>query len=133
MIDPTVTNNKGVENAEKNLEQARHKGLARLKFDKENRTTLDAMPREYERFRKVIPKGEKITPDAWRKEIDKIINGQDPILEKMVGEVYDLAYAEVIGYNRDNEQREHMNEVKQKEREQECSMGPQRKHSYQER
>ncbi|WP_044933492.1 DUF3791 domain-containing protein [Butyrivibrio sp. AC2005] len=30
---------------------------------------------------------------------------------------HDLAYAEVIGYNRDNEQREHMNEVKQKERE----------------
>ena len=80
MIDPTVTNNKGVENAEKNLEQAKGtarvdvlsakisawerykgfmevynksqslKGLARLKFDKENRTTLDAMPKEYERF-----------------------------------------------------------------------------------
>ncbi len=109
------------------------KGFARLKFDKENRATLDAMPKEYERFRKVIPKGEKITPDAWRKEIDKIIDGQDPILEKMVGEVYDLAYAEVIGYNRDNEQREHMNEVKQKEREQERSHKPQRKHSYQER
>ena len=54
-------------------------------------------------------------------------------MEKMVGEVYDLAYAEVLGYNRDNEQREHMNEVKQKEREQERSLGPQRKHSYQER
>ena len=25
MIDPTVTNNKGVENAEKNLEQAKHR------------------------------------------------------------------------------------------------------------
>ena len=83
------------------------KGFARLKFDKENRATLDVMPKEYERFRKVIPKGEKITPDAWRKEIDKIIDGQNPILEKMVGEVYDLAYAEVLGYNRDNEQREY--------------------------
>lgn len=43
------------------------KGLAKWKFDKENKSTLDAMPEEYNRFRKVIPKGEKVTPDAWRK------------------------------------------------------------------
>ena len=43
------------------------KGLAKWKFDKENKYTLDAMPEEYNRFRKVIPKGEKVTPDAWRK------------------------------------------------------------------
>jgi hypothetical protein len=73
------------------------KGLARLKFDKENRTTLDAMPREYERFRKVIPKGEKITPDAWRKEIDKIIDGQDPILKKWSGKSMILLMQKSLG------------------------------------
>ena len=35
---------------------------------KENKAALDAMPKELERLRKVIPKGEKITPDAWQKK-----------------------------------------------------------------
>ncbi len=106
------------------------KGIAKWKFDKENRATLDAFPREIERLRKVISEGEKITPNAWRKEIDRIVYGQDPIQEKMAGEVYDLAFAEVLSFNKDNEEREHGNEIRQKEREQERSERPQRKHSY---
>ena len=62
-----------------------------------------------------------------------IVDGQDPIQEKMAGEVYDLAFAEVFGFNKDNEEREHGNEIRQKEREQERSERPQRKHGYQER
>ncbi|MBR1670744.1 MAG: hypothetical protein IJ695_08605 [Butyrivibrio sp.] len=48
------------------------KGLAKWKFDKENKATLGAMPKEPERLRNVIPKGEKITPDAWRKESESV-------------------------------------------------------------
>ena len=109
------------------------RGIAKWKFDKENRGTLDAFPGEIERLRKVIPEGEKITPNAWRKEIDRIVDGQEPIQEKMAGEVYDLAFAEVLSFNKGNEEREHGNEIRQKEREQERSERPQRKHSYLER
>ena len=109
------------------------KGIAKWKFDKENRATLDALSGEIERLRKVIPEGEKITPNAWRKEIERIVDGQEPIQEKMAGEVYDLAFAEVLSFNKNNEKREHSNEIRQKEREQERSERPQRKHSYLER
>ncbi len=51
----------------------------------------------------------------------------------MAGEVYDLAFAEALSFNKYNEEREHGNEIRQKEREQECSERPQRKHSYLER
>ena len=101
------------------------KGLAKWKFDKENRATLDAMPEEHARLRKVIPEGEKITPKAWRAEIDKIIDGQEPIEEKMAGEAYDLAYAEVLQFNKGNEERERNNDIsierKERERSERCS------------
>ena len=86
-----------------------------------------------ERLHKVIPEGEKITPNAWRKEIERIVDGQEPIQEKMAGEVYDLAFAEVLSFNKDNEKREHSNEIRQKEREQERSERLQSKYSYLER
>ena len=101
------------------------KGFAKWKFDKENRATLDAMPEEQARLRKVIPEGEKITPKAWRAEIDKIIDGQEPIEEKMAGEAYDLAYAEVLQFNKGNEERERNNDIsierKERERSERCS------------
>ena len=97
------------------------KGLAKWKFDKENKAALDVMPKELERLRKVIPKGEKITPDAWRKEIDKIIDGQEPIEEKMAGEVNDLAYAEVLKFNKSNEESERNNDISTERKERERS------------
>ena len=95
------------------------KGLAKWKFDKENRDTLDAMPEEHTRLRKVIPEGEKITPKAWQAEIDKIIDGQEPIEEKMAGEAYDLAYAEVLQFNKGNEERERNNDISTQRKERE--------------
>ena len=53
------------------------KGIAKWKFDKENRVTLDVFSGKIERLRKVIPEGEKITPNAWRKEIERIGDGQE--------------------------------------------------------
>ena len=53
------------------------KGIAKWKFDMENRATLDAFPGEIERLRKVIPECEKIKPNAWRKEIERIVDGQE--------------------------------------------------------
>jgi len=105
------------------------KGFAKLKFDKENKAVLDAFPEEVEKLRRVIPEGEPIVPKVWQKEIYDIIGKQFPIEDKMSAEVHDLAYAEVLKYNKENEQRERDNDRSAKQHEH--SRG--RKHSYYER
>lgn len=102
------------------------KGFTKLKFDKENKDVLDAFPEELEKLRKVIPEGEKITPQAWKKEIYQIIGEQIPIEDKMSDEVHDLAYAEVLSYNKSNEERERANDRSAMEHQ----INRQRKHSY---
>ena len=102
------------------------KGFTKLKFDKENKDVLDAFPEELEKLRKVIPEGEKITPQAWQKEIYQIIGEQIPIEDKMSDEVHDLAYVEVLSYNKSNEERERANDRSARKHQ----INRQRKHSY---
>lgn len=80
------------------------KCFAKMKFDKKHRAVLDALLEEQERLFKTIPKGEKKTPKAWQMEIFKILGEQFPIEDKMSAEVHDLAYAEVIKFNKTNEE-----------------------------
>ena len=101
-------------------------GFAKLKFDKENKDVLDAFPEELEKLRKVIPEDEKITPKVWQKEIYQIIGEQIPIEDKMSDEVHDLAYAEILNYNKSNEERERANDRSAREHQ----INRQRKHSY---
>ena len=105
------------------------KGFAKMKFDKQHRDILDALPEEEARLFKTIPKGEKITPKAWQKEIYQILGEQTPIEDKMSDEVHDLAYAEVLKYNKSNEERERANDRSAREHQ----ISRQRKHSYLER
>ena len=102
------------------------KGFAKLKFDKENKDVLDAFPEELEKLRKVIPEGEKITPKVWQKEIYQILGEQIPIEDDISAEVHDLAYAEVLSYNKTNEERERDNDLSAREHQ----INRQRKHSY---
>lgn len=105
------------------------KGFAKRKFDKENKAMLDAFPEEAERLRRVIPEGEAITPKLWQKEIYDILGEQFPIEDKLSVEVHDLAYAEVLKYNKGNEERERDNDRSAREHQ----ISRQRKHSYLER
>ena len=109
------------------------KGVAKWKFDKENKAILEEHPEQLRKLKAVIPDGEKITISSWEKEIADIKSKQNPLRDKLKGEINDLAFAEVLTYNRDNEQRERGNEAHKREKEQERSHKPQRKHSYQER
>ena len=81
-----------------------------MKFDKQHRAVLDALSEEQERLFKTIQKGEKITSKTWQKEIYKILGEQFPIKDKMCAEVHDLAYAEVMKFNKTNEEREQAND-----------------------
>ncbi|MBP3818774.1 MAG: MobA/MobL family protein [Butyrivibrio sp.] len=107
------------------------KGFAKMKFDKQHREVLEALPEEQERLFRTIPKGEKITPKAWQKEIYKILGEQFPIEDKMSVEVHDLAYAEVMKFNKTNEEREQANDRSALERQ--LKRQQTRKHSYLER
>ena len=42
---------------------------------------------------------------------NRIIDGQEPLEEKMAEEVHDLAYAEVLKFNKSNEEREKDNDI----------------------
>ena len=105
------------------------KGFAKLKFDRENKVMLDAYPSELARLRKVIPEGEKVTLGKWQKEIEQLLDEQEPIGAKIGEEVHDLAYAEVLKYNKGNEEREQANDRSTREHQ----ISRQRKHSYLER
>ncbi|WP_022755969.1 hypothetical protein [Butyrivibrio fibrisolvens] len=100
-----------------------------MKFDKQHRAVLDALPEVQEQLFKTIPKGEKITPKACQKEIYKILEEQFPIEDKMSADVHDLAYAEVMKFNKTNEERERANDRSAKEHEHSRSS----KHNYYER
>ena len=99
-----------------------------MKFNKQHRMVLDALPEEQERLFRTIPKGEKITPKAWQKEIYEILGEQFPIEDKMSAEVHDLAYAEVMKFNKTNEEREQANDRNALERQ--LKRQQTRKHSY---
>jgi hypothetical protein len=71
---------------------------------------LEAHPKELERLRRFIPEGEKITVKKWNNEIAEIENNRKCIEEKLRKKVPELAYAEVLDYNKDNEERERRNE-----------------------
>ena len=65
MIDPTVTNNKGVENAEKNLEQAKHRLATEKKANDarrriENRHKYMIALSKYMSLKQEVLMGEKI-------------------------------------------------------------------------
>ena len=63
------------------------------------------------------------------KEIYQILGEQTPVEDKISDEVHDLAYAEVLKFNKSNEEREQSNDRSAKEHQ----ISRQRKHSYLER
>ena len=104
------------------------KGFAKMKFDREHKEVLDAFPEEVRKLREVIPEGEPIVPKIWQKEIYQIIGDQLPIEYEISSEVHDLAYAEVMKFNKTNEERERANDRSALERQ--LKRQQNRKHSY---
>lgn len=103
------------------------KGLAKWRFDRENRSMLDEYPARLKEFRKVVPKGEKIDPQKWQKDMEALIDKREDMEGLLQKEVGDLACVEVIDFNKKNEEREHSNEVHAKERSMERERNPSRK------
>ena len=94
------------------------KGFAKMKYDKEHKDSLSKYPELKERMQSLLQNGEKMTPKQWRAEIQFLQSEYDSIGKEQTKTATELAYAEVISYNRKNLERELQNESRQHNRQQ---------------
>ncbi len=94
------------------------KGFAKMKYDKEHKDSLSKYPELKERMQSLLQNGEKITPKQWKAEIQSLQSEYDNIGREQTKTATELAYAEVIGYNKKNLERELQNEGRQQNRQQ---------------
>ncbi len=94
------------------------KGLAKMKYDKEHKDSLSKYPELKERMQNLLQNGEKITPKQWKAEIQSLQSEYDSIGKEQTKTATELAYAEVISYNKKNLERELQNESRQHNRQQ---------------
>ncbi len=93
-------------------------GFAKMKFDKEHKDSLSKYPELKERMQSLLQNGEKITPKQWKAEIQSLQSEYDSIGKEQTKTATELAYAEVISYNKKNLERELQNESRQHNRQQ---------------
>ena len=94
------------------------KGFAKMKYDKEHKDSLSKYPELKERVQSLLQNGEKITPKQWKAEIQSLQSEYDSIGKEQTKTATELAYAEVISYNKKNLERELQNESRQHNRQQ---------------
>ena len=94
------------------------KGFAKMKYDKEHKDSLSKYPELRERMQSLLQQGEKITPKQWKEEIQFLQTEYDSIGREQTNTATELAYAEVIRYNKKNLERELQNENRQHSRKQ---------------
>ena len=71
-----------------------------------------------ERMQSLLQNGEKITPKQWKAEIQSLQSEYNSISKEKTMTATELAYAEVISYNKKNLERELQNESRQHNRQQ---------------
>ena len=94
------------------------KGLPKMKCDREHKDNLSKYPELKERMQSLLQNGEKVTPKQWKAEIQSLQAEYDSIGKEKSKTATELAYAEVISYNRKNLERELQNESRQHNRQQ---------------
>lgn len=82
------------------------KGLVKMKYDKEHKDSLSKYSELKERMQSLLQNGEKITPKQWKAEIQSLQSEYDSIGKEQTKTATELAYAEIISYNRKNFERE---------------------------
>ena len=101
------------------------RGLAKIRYDKEHKDSLSKYPELKERMQSLLQNGAKITPKQWKAEIQTLQAKYDSIGKEQTNDrklsqelSLELAYAEVISYNKKNLARELQNESRQHNRQQ---------------
>ncbi len=93
-------------------------GFAKMKFDKEHKDSLSKYPELKERMQSLLQNDEKIMPKQWKAEIQSLQSEYDSIGKEQSKTATELAYAEVISYNKKNLERELQNESRQHNKQQ---------------
>ena len=86
--------------------------------DKEHKDSLSKYAELKERMQSLLQNGEKIMPKQWKAEIQSLQSEYVSIGREQTKTATELAYAEVIGYNKKNLERELQNESRQHNRQQ---------------
>ena len=94
------------------------KGFAKMKYDREHKDSLSKYPELKERMQSLLQNGEKITPKQWKAEIQSLQSEYDNVSKEQTKTATELAYAEIISYNKKNLERELQNESRQHNRQQ---------------
>ena len=89
-----------------------------MRYDKEHKDSLSKYPELKERMQSLLQNGEKITSKQWKAEIQSLQSKYDSIGKEQTKTATELAYAEVISYNRKNLERELQNESRQHNKQQ---------------
>ncbi|MFG6343461.1 MAG: MobA/MobL family protein [Lachnospiraceae bacterium] len=94
------------------------KRLTKTRYDKEHKDSLSKYPELKERMQNLLQNGEKVTPKQWKAEIQSLQSEYDSIGREQTKTATELAYAEVISYNKKNLERGLQNENRQHNRQQ---------------
>ena len=94
------------------------KGLAKMRYDKEHKDSLSKYPELKERMQSLLQNSEKIMPKQWKAEIQSLQSEYNSIGREQTKTATELAYAEVISYNKKNLERELQNESRQQNKQQ---------------
>ena len=94
------------------------KRLTKTRYDKEHKDSLSKYPELKERMQSLLQNGEKVTPKQWKAEIQSLQSEYDSIGREQTKTATELAYAEVISYNKKNLERGLQNENRQHNRQQ---------------
>lgn len=92
------------------------KGFAKLKYDRQHKADIERFPEVKRRMAALLEKGEKLAPQKWRAEIKSIKKDMESLHSERARTATELAYAEVVGYNKSNFEREEANRARQQQR-----------------
>ncbi len=89
-----------------------------MKYDKEHKDSLSKYPELKEYMQSLLQNGEKITSKQWKAEIQSLQAKYDSIGKEQTKIAIELAYEEIISYNKKNLEWEFQNESQQQNKQQ---------------
>ena len=92
------------------------KGFAKMKYDRQHKADMERFPQVKGRLEALLKKGEKLAPEKWRAELKSIEKEMGSLNPERAKTATELAYAEVIGYNKSNFEREEANRARQRQK-----------------
>ncbi len=95
--------------------------LKKLKYDKEHEHELVMYENTRADLKTLLAEWEKITPKAWRTEKEQLEKEMPALRSERTRACHDLAFAEVISYNKANLERVEQSESRQRNRQQTVS------------